>query len=54
MAWGIVIAGGGFGGLDAARPLVRVLARRAELGQLGHPPALGSESLSGKSAGGTR
>jgi NADH dehydrogenase FAD-containing subunit len=64
VAFDVVIAGGGFGGLYAARRLERRLPRHsgririvsdvnfllyspllpgasAELGQLGHPPALG-------------
>jgi hypothetical protein len=52
MAWNVVIAGGGFGGLYAARRLERLPPRHsakmglffgrasAELGQLGHPPPL--------------
>ena len=60
MAWNVLILGGGFGGLCAARKLERALPPRAakvdllfardtsELGQLGHPPAL--ETPDGKPA----
>ena len=43
MAWNVLILGGGFGGLYAARKLERALPPRrdtSELGQLGHPPEL--------------
>ena len=36
----VVIVGGGFGGLYAARRLERFGRASAELGQLGHPAAL--------------
>jgi hypothetical protein len=50
MAWNVVILGGGFGGLYAARKLERELPPQAasrdtsELGQLGHPPPLDTKS----------
>ena len=47
MAFDVVIAGGGFGGLYGWT--VGLLFRRAsaELGQLGHPPRLGGEGDAG-------
>jgi NADH dehydrogenase len=56
MAWGIVIAGGGFGGLYAARTLERMLAPQAARVTLVNDMnfRLYTPLLPGKSAGGTR